>query len=73
LRGDILAAEGKNADARRAYQTALGKLDNKSAYRGYVQAKLDALGGPLTTAADAASMAEAAPPPPLPAPPTPKK
>jgi predicted negative regulator of RcsB-dependent stress response len=55
LRGDILAAAGKTADARGAYQVALGKLDPKSSYRGYVQAKLDALGGPL------AAMAEAAP------------
>jgi len=47
LRGDILAAAGKNADARSAYQTALAKLDAKSSYRGFVQAKLDALGGPL--------------------------
>jgi predicted negative regulator of RcsB-dependent stress response len=53
LRGDILAAAGKNADARAAYQTALAKLDAKSGYRGYVQAKLDAFGGPLPAPADA--------------------
>jgi predicted negative regulator of RcsB-dependent stress response len=53
LRGDILAAAGKNADARAAYQTALVKLDAKSGYRGYVQAKLDALGGPIAPQADA--------------------
>ena len=47
LRGDVLAAAGKNADARGAYQAALAKLDIKSGYRAYVQAKLDALGGPL--------------------------
>jgi predicted negative regulator of RcsB-dependent stress response len=57
LRGDILAGAGKNADARAAYQTALAKLDAKSGYRGYVQAKLDALGGPI------APQAEASPPP----------
>jgi len=57
LRGDILAGAGKNADARVAYQTALVKLDAKSGYRGYVQAKLDALGGAI------ASQAEASPPP----------
>ena len=50
LRGDILTAAGKNADARGAYQTALAKLDAKSSYRGFVQAKLDALGGPLAPA-----------------------
>lgn len=53
LRGDILAAAGKSADARAAYQTALVKLDAKSGYRGYVQAKLDALGGPIAPQADA--------------------
>jgi predicted negative regulator of RcsB-dependent stress response len=53
LRGDILAAAGKNADARAAYQTALVKLDAKSGYRGYVQAKLDALGGPIAPQAEA--------------------
>jgi predicted negative regulator of RcsB-dependent stress response len=61
LRGDILAAAGKNADARGAYQTALAKLDAKSGFRGYVQAKLDALGGPLAPAPDAAP-APTAPP-----------
>lgn len=46
LRGDILAAAGRADDARAAYQTALAKLDPKSPYRGYVQVKLDSLGGP---------------------------
>ena len=45
LRGDALAAAGRGADARTAYQTALAKLDAKSPYRNYVQVKLDALGG----------------------------
>lgn len=62
LRGDILASAGKSADARAAYQSALAKLDAKSGYRGYVQAKLDALGGPLPLPADAA-VAPATPPP----------
>jgi predicted negative regulator of RcsB-dependent stress response len=61
LRGDVLAAAGKNADARAAYQSALAKLDAKSGYRGYVQAKLDALGGPVVASAQA-SPAPAAPP-----------
>jgi len=52
LRGDVLGAAGKNADARSAYQAALAKLDVKSAYRAYVQAKLDALGGPLPAPAE---------------------
>jgi predicted negative regulator of RcsB-dependent stress response len=51
LKGDVLAAAGKVPDARSAYEVALSKLDPKSAYRGYVQAKLDALGGPLPVAA----------------------
>jgi len=50
LRGDILAAAGRNDDARGAYQDALAKLDQKSQYRNYVQVKLDALGGPTTPA-----------------------
>jgi predicted negative regulator of RcsB-dependent stress response len=52
LRGDILAAAGKTADARGAYQSALAKFDAKSSYRGFVQAKLDALGGPLAPASE---------------------
>ena len=46
LRGDILTAAGKSAEARAAYQIALTKLDAKSPYRSYVQVKLDGLGGP---------------------------
>lgn len=51
LRGDVLAAAGKVTDARTAYEVALSKLDPKSGYRAYLQAKLDALGGPLAIAA----------------------
>jgi len=45
LRGDALAAAGRVADARTAYETALAKLDAKSQYRTYVQVKHDTLGG----------------------------
>jgi predicted negative regulator of RcsB-dependent stress response len=45
LRGDALAAAGRGAEARTAYQLALGKIDAKSQYRNYVQVKLDSLGG----------------------------
>ena len=45
LRGDALAAAGRAADARTAYETALAKLDPKSPYRNFVQVKHDALGG----------------------------
>lgn len=54
LRGDALAAAGRAADARTAYETALAKLDAKSAYRNYVQVKHDAL--------DASAKAATAPP-----------
>ncbi len=45
LKGDILAAAGKPADAKAAYQLALSKIDPKSPYRGFIQVKFDALGG----------------------------
>lgn len=44
LKGDLLAVQGKMADARVAYQAALEKMDEKSAYRQVVQMKLDGLG-----------------------------
>ncbi len=44
LRGDVLAAQGKAAEARGAYQAALDKTEAKSSYRGVIQGKLDALG-----------------------------
>ncbi|MDD5330084.1 MAG: tetratricopeptide repeat protein [Sulfuricella sp.] len=44
LKGDVLAAQGKAADARAAYQAALEKMDDKGAYRQVVQMKLDGLG-----------------------------
>jgi predicted negative regulator of RcsB-dependent stress response len=47
LRGDILAASGRTAEARSAYQTALARLDPRSPYRNLVQVKLDAAGGPV--------------------------
>jgi predicted negative regulator of RcsB-dependent stress response len=46
LRGDILAAQGKSADARAAYRTALAKArGDAAATRELIQLKLDALGG----------------------------
>jgi predicted negative regulator of RcsB-dependent stress response len=44
LKGDILVAQGKRAEARSAYQIAFDKSDAQSAYRTMIQAKLDALG-----------------------------
>ena len=52
LKGDILASQGKTAEAKAAYEAALAKLDAgdksaaRDAYREILQAKLDALGGP---------------------------
>ena len=46
LKGDILVAQNKTADARAAYRLALEKTDEKSAaFRNSVQLRLDALGG----------------------------
>jgi predicted negative regulator of RcsB-dependent stress response len=56
LRGDVLAAQGKVADAKSAYESAVAKVDaiikeggaearGQSAYRDLLQGKLDALGG----------------------------
>jgi predicted negative regulator of RcsB-dependent stress response len=44
LRGDVLAAQGKPADARAAYQQALDKSDPNSQYRRLIELKLDAMG-----------------------------
>lgn len=68
LRGDALMAAGRAAEARTAYQTALAKLDAKSAYRNYVQVKLDALGGPAGPQEAAAAAAGGSAPAPAPAP-----
>jgi len=51
LRGDALVAAGRAADARTAYQEAFTALDPKSPYRGYVQVKLDTVGGPVANPA----------------------
>lgn len=53
LRGDALAAAGRSADARAAYEAALAKLDAKSPYRNYVQAKHDAIAAAPNVAAAA--------------------
>ncbi|MBU1425037.1 MAG: tetratricopeptide repeat protein [Gammaproteobacteria bacterium] len=44
LRGDVLSAQGKVAEARAAYQQAYDKTDAKSTYRNLIQLKLDGLG-----------------------------
>ena len=44
LRGDVLAAQGRSAEARSAYQLALDKSEANSPYRATIQLKLDGLG-----------------------------
>ncbi|MFN7086882.1 MAG: YfgM family protein [Burkholderiales bacterium] len=44
MKGDILAAQGKVAEARSAYQQALEKSAPQTSYRQLVELKLDALG-----------------------------
>lgn len=44
LRGDVLSAQGKVAEARAAYQQAYDKTDAKSTYRNLIQMKMDGLG-----------------------------
>jgi predicted negative regulator of RcsB-dependent stress response len=44
LRGDVLSAQGKAAEARAAYQLALDKSDARSQYRSLIEMKLDATG-----------------------------
>lgn len=77
LRGDALAAAGRTADARAAYETALAKLDAKSPYRTYVQVKLQAVGGTAAAApggaGGSAPTAAAAPAAATPTPVAPKK
>lgn len=58
-RGDVLLAQGKAAQARSAYDTAVKAMDTKLDYRRLVEAKLTALGGsaapaPAATASGAA-------------------
>ncbi len=43
-RGDILAAQGKKAEAKAQYQTAYKEFDERSEYRRLVEVKLNALG-----------------------------
>src|SRR5512135_1468176 len=59
LRGDALAALGRTADARSAYETALSKIDPKSQYRGYIQVKLESLPGAAEAMAKSAAKAAA--------------
>jgi predicted negative regulator of RcsB-dependent stress response len=44
LKGDILVAQNKKAEAKAAYEEALTKLDARNHYSSYTQHKLEALG-----------------------------
>lgn len=45
MKGDVLAAQGKTAEAKTAYQAALERMDAGSPYRGFIELKLESLGG----------------------------
>jgi predicted negative regulator of RcsB-dependent stress response len=47
LKGDIFAVQGRNDEARAAYQLAVDKSDARSPLKGVSEAKLDAVGGPI--------------------------
>ena len=44
LQGDVLMAQGKNAEAKKAYETALSNLDVQGKMHQYTQQKLESLG-----------------------------
>ena len=44
LKGDILLNQGKNAEAKSAYQEAITKLDPRGKFRALTQQKLESLG-----------------------------
>ncbi len=45
LKGDVLLAQGKQAEARAAYQAAFAGMTENNPYRPIVELKLDAVGG----------------------------
>ncbi len=56
-RGDVLAAQGKADEARKAYETAMKGLDDKLDYRQLIDAKLAALGAAAPTVSSSAPAA----------------
>jgi predicted negative regulator of RcsB-dependent stress response len=44
LQGDVLLAQGKNAEAKKAFENALNHLDEKGRMHQYTQQKLESLG-----------------------------
>jgi predicted negative regulator of RcsB-dependent stress response len=59
-RGDVLLAQGKADEARKAYQTAWAAMDEKLDYRRLVEAKLVALAAPPQAAKAPAGAASGA-------------
>jgi predicted negative regulator of RcsB-dependent stress response len=59
-RGDVLAAQGKKAEALAAYQAAYKTMDAKADYRRLLEAKLTALGAAPEAAAAASAAAGSA-------------
>ncbi|NVD71239.1 tetratricopeptide repeat protein [Duganella sp. BJB1802] len=53
-KGDVLAAQNKLTEARAAYQAALEATDKKNPGRQLIQLKLEAIGGSVPAAKDAA-------------------
>ena len=60
-RGDLLLAQGKNADARTAWQDALGKAESKGALRGSLQLKIELASSVTAAVVPAPAAAPAAP------------
>ena len=60
-RGDVLMAQGKKDEARKAFDAAYKAMDEKLEYRRLIDAKLTALGAaPVAAAASAAAASGAA-------------
>jgi predicted negative regulator of RcsB-dependent stress response len=59
-RGDVLALQGKPAEARAAYEVAFRAMSDKIDYRRLIEAKLTALGAPVAAAAASAAASGAA-------------
>ena len=60
-RGDVLLAQGKKDEARKAFDAAYKAIDEKLEYRRLIEAKLTALGAAPAPAASAAAASGATP------------
>jgi predicted negative regulator of RcsB-dependent stress response len=61
-RGDVLLAQGKKDEARKAFDAAYKAMDEKLEYRRLIEAKLTAIGAAPVTAAGSAAAASGATP-----------